>query len=211
MRIAVASVVSPPPGSTFYPKRQQLFVSGTGSHAGPRHSALIRCPPLQSRPLLQSRDPRIWKNSARCSVRDYDLQDSLLPVKRRTLIATAWVFGATIPLVAATIFVFGCCVPPFHGVLDRTLPLCHLAADFMSGEHHDGDRAAQTPTPAREKQEAGKRLVTAVSESLRILLAREPRLITPSAVAGYRSFITLGAIRCDSDVGLHVLVVTFLI
>ncbi len=131
-------------------------------------------------------------------------------MRRRTLIATAWVFGATVPLAAAAIFVFGCCVLPFHGLIDR-LPLCHLAADFMSGEHHAGDRAAQTPTPAREKQEAGKRLVTAVSQSLRILLAREPRLMTPSAVAGYRSFITLGAIRCDSDVGLHVLVVTFLI
>jgi hypothetical protein len=154
---------------------------------------------------------RIGNVSDRCSVRDYNLQDLLLPVKRRTLIAAAWVLGATIPLVAATIFVFGCCVLPFHGLIDGTLPLCHLAADFMSGEHHDGDRAAQTSAPAREKQEAGKRFVTELSQSFRILLAREPRRITPIAVGGYRSFITLGAVLCDRDVGLHVLVVTFLI
>ena len=154
---------------------------------------------------------RIGNVFDRGSVRDYDLHLILLPVKRRTLIAAVWVLGATIPLVAATVLVFGCCVLPFHGLIDGTLPLCHLAADFMSSEHHDANRAAQTSAPAREKQETAKRPVTEVSQPFRILLAREPRRITANSVAGYRSFISLGAVRCDRDVGLHVLVVTFLI
>lgn len=137
--------------------------------------------------------------------------DRFPPMRRRTLIAAAWVFGATVPLVAGAVFVFGCCVLPFHGVLDRTLPLCHLAEDFMGGEVHAGEHAAPTPAPVREKQEPGKRLVTEASQSFEVPHAREPRLMAPSAVAGYRSFITLGAIRCDSDVGLHVLVGAFLI
>ena len=52
---------------------------------------------------------------------------------RRTAIAAAWVFGATVPLVAAVVFVFGCCVLPFHGYIHKALPLCHFAIDFISG------------------------------------------------------------------------------
>jgi hypothetical protein len=39
-------------------------------------------------------------------------------------------------------------------------------------------------------------------------IALEQRL-DPIAVTGYRSFISHGAVRCDRDVGLHVLVETF--
>src|SRR5438105_15198488 len=46
--------------------------------------------------------------------RDCDLLDHSPPM-RRTVIAAAWIAGTTIPLLAATIFVFGCCVLPFHG------------------------------------------------------------------------------------------------
>ena len=33
----------------------------------------------------------------------------------------------------------------------------------------------------------------------------------PFSAAAYRTFITLGAVRCDRDVGLHTLLATFLI
>ena len=46
---------------------------------------------------------------------------------------------------------------------------------------------------------------------LAVAIPDEPLAIAPSATNGYRSFITLGAVRCDLDVGLHVLVETFLI
>ena len=65
---------------------------------------------------------------------------------RRIAIAAACVIGATIPLLTATVFIFGCCVLPFHNVIHKALPLCDLAAGFMRGEHH----GQQTPAPARE-------------------------------------------------------------
>jgi hypothetical protein len=112
----------------------------------------------------------------------------------------------------ATVFVFGCCVLPFHGVIHRLMPLCHMATELMSGAHHHGDRAAQASMPAPEKQQPVKRLVTNVANPFRLAAATaERRMIAPNAATAYRSFITLGAVRCDRDVGLHVFVETFLI
>jgi hypothetical protein len=130
---------------------------------------------------------------------------------RRTAIAAAWVIGATVPLLAAVVLVFGCCVLPFHGVIHKALPLCHLAVDFMRGDHpghHDG----QTPVPAREKQEPVKRVATEMPRAFRLAVESAARQrVTASDATTYRSFIALGAIRCDQDVGLHLLVDTLLI
>ena len=129
---------------------------------------------------------------------------------RRTAIAAACVIGATIPLLMAFVFVFGCCVLPFHNVIHKVLPLCDLAAGLMRGEHHDQDQ--QTPAPVREKQEPVKRIATEVPRpfQLAVMAAAEQR-VTASDATTYRSFIALGAIRCDRDVGLHLLIATFLI
>ena len=62
----------------------------------------------------------------RCSVTDHELQRDRSPM-RRTAIAATWVFGATVPLVAALVFLFGCCVLPFHAYIHKAMPLCHLA------------------------------------------------------------------------------------
>lgn len=128
---------------------------------------------------------------------------------RRTLIAAAWVFGTTIPLLVAVVFVFGCCVLPFHGVIHKAMPLCDVAFDFLRGEHHSEQQA---PLPARERQEPVKRLATEVPRAFQLTAstAMEHRA-APADATTYRSFITLGAIRCDRDVGLHLLVATFLI
>jgi len=131
---------------------------------------------------------------------------------RRTAIAAAWVFGATIPLLTAVVFVFGCCVLPFHGYIHKVMPLCHVAVNFISGEHTDHHDGAQQPMPAREKQEPVKRIATDIFRSFQFAGLSSVRG-TPSAVdmSAYRSFITLGALRCDQDVGLHVLTRTLLI
>lgn len=131
---------------------------------------------------------------------------------RRTAIATAWIVGATVPLLAAVVFLFGCCVLPFHAYVHKAMPLCRLASDFVRGElpgHHDG--AAQ-PLPAREKQEPVKRLATDLPRMAIHFAAITHRHEKPVArAAGYRSFIALGALRCDQDVGLHMLVGLLLI
>jgi hypothetical protein len=131
---------------------------------------------------------------------------------RRTAIAAAWVFGATVPLLASVVFVFGCCVLPFHRYIHKALPLCHLAVDFISGEQAAHQGASQPSMPARGKQEPVKRIATAIPRSLQLAALSEVRG-TPSPVdrSAYRSFIALGALRCDQDVGLHLLTGTLLI
>lgn len=135
-------------------------------------------------------------------------------MKRRRLIAAAWITGATVPFLLATVFLVGCCVLPFHQVMHKLMPICEMAASVMRGDHgadgHDHD--AVPPPPAREKQEPVKRIATEVPSLFRLAaIAAQPRAIAPAATTAYRSFISLGAVRCDRDVGLHVLVETFLI
>lgn len=128
---------------------------------------------------------------------------------KRTLIAAAFVAGSIVPMVMATVFVFGCCVLPFHRVIHRVMPLCHTAMAFIGGGDRSDD-AAQTP--AREKQEPVKRLVTHVPVRAAIReVTTQARVIAPTPTNSYRSFISLGATRCDRDVGLHVVIRTFLI
>jgi len=128
---------------------------------------------------------------------------------RRTFIAAVWIAGTTVPLLMSVVFVFGCCVLPFHAVIHRALPLCHVATGIMRGEHGDHEKQ---PLPAREKKAPAKRLATEVPRSfgLAAFTAAAPR-IAPRDATAYRSFIALGALRCDHDVGLHLLVASLLI
>ena len=129
---------------------------------------------------------------------------------RRTFIAAAWLVGATVPLLIATVMIFGCCVLPFHGVIHKMMPLCDLAMNVIRGEHAAG--ANHQPTPARERQEPVKRVVTEVPRTFQLHAAfAVPRRIDAANGSTYRSFITLGAVRCDRDVGLHLFVATLLI
>jgi len=124
---------------------------------------------------------------------------------RRTAIAAAWLIGTTVPVLAAVVFVFGCCVLPFHGVLHKAMPICERAVDLIRGEGHE-PHAGQQPLPAREKQEPVKRIAGEVPRaSQRTPAAATVRPAPAAAATAYRSFITLGAVRCDRDVGLHLL------
>ncbi|HEX2061810.1 MAG TPA: hypothetical protein VHK90_13810 [Thermoanaerobaculia bacterium] len=128
----------------------------------------------------------------------------------RKTVAALWITGATVPLLLATVFIVGCCVLPFHQIAHKLMPVCHLAASLMRGDVAEHDHDATTP--AREKQEPVKRIVTRVTSVFRLAVAAEAmRIAAPSPATAYRSFVTLGAVRCDQDVGLHVLVETFLI
>jgi hypothetical protein len=131
---------------------------------------------------------------------------------RRTAIAAAWIAGTTVPLVGALVFLFGCCVLPFHAYIHKAMPLCHLAMGIINGEHADHHDGAQKPLPARAKQEPVKRIATEVPRSFQLAaLALVLRATAPADTSVYRSFISLGALRCDQDVGLHLLVGTLLI
>lgn len=136
----------------------------------------------------------------------------VLRLMKRRIIAAVWISGATIPLLLAVVFLVGCCVLPFHGVMHKLMPLCDIAATIVRGEHEEDSHEHAAIPPAREKQDAGKRIDTAVPMTFRLAAAnRTTRLLVENAATAYRSFISLGAVRCDQDVGLHVLVETFLI
>jgi hypothetical protein len=130
----------------------------------------------------------------------------------RRFVAAAWITGTTIPLLAAAAFFFACCVLPFHGKIHDLMPGCELAAHLMYNGPEVDEQKAQPPSTAPEKQEPIKRLATDLSSGVRIpVLSYEQRPFFATASGAYRSLITLGALRCDQDVGLHVLVKTFLI
>lgn len=130
---------------------------------------------------------------------------------RRRIVAAVWVAGATVPLVAAAVFLVGCCALPFHGVLHKLMPLCAMATGVVRGDHADDHQHdAIPPAPVREKQEPVKRLASLPGVSVAATNApadTRPLAVSPSSAP--RSFMTLGAVRCDQDVGLHVLDSTF--
>jgi hypothetical protein len=125
---------------------------------------------------------------------------------KRSAIAAAWLLGATVPLLAGVVFLFGCCVLPFHSVIHKAMPLCHAAIDSLRGEHR-----AHQPLPPAQKEEPARRMAATSPRAFQLTVTSPARHITPLAASHYRSFITLGAMRCDSDVGLHLLISTLLI
>jgi len=129
---------------------------------------------------------------------------------KRTVIAAAWLAGTTIPLIMAAVFLFGCCALPFHHVLHRVMPLCRVAAGFLHADHgdHDGDHHPTPPAPEKQKT-SGPQLLTTLRGRLsshQFVSFTTARDAAQSRIA-YRSFISLGAARCDQDVGLHALLI----
>jgi hypothetical protein len=126
---------------------------------------------------------------------------------RRTAIAAAWIFGATVPLLASVVWVFGCCVLPFHAYIHKAIPLCHVAIGVMTGEQH----GSRQQVPASKKQEPAPRMTTEVPRTFRLLMTASSSAIARNPITAYRNFISLGAVRCDRDIGVRLLIVTFLI
>jgi hypothetical protein len=94
-------------------------------------------------------------------------------------------------LIGATVLLLGtlgssCSV---HCMMQRVMRSCALAT-----QHHD--HPAQ-PIPTRAKQQ----IAAVVARALPVAVTSAPRPIATGGVA-YRSFISLGAVRCDRDVGV---------
>jgi apolipoprotein N-acyltransferase len=126
----------------------------------------------------------------------------------RKLIATTWLIGGCIGATAIVIFLFGCCVLPFHATIHRALPICSHVAGILSGGHDSRTPAA--PAQSKIQPTIAKVLPadvvaqTAQQTSERLSLAAH----NDQAV---RNLCTLGALRVDDDIGLHTLFSTFLI
>jgi hypothetical protein len=129
---------------------------------------------------------------------------------RSRIVAAVWVAGATVPLLGAAVFLVGCCILPFHGLMHKLMPVCETAASIVAGGHGEHDHDAPA-TPAREKEPVKRLLSVAATTSTINSVARVVIPLAVTASAAPRSFMSLGAVRCDQDVGLHVLDATFLI
>lgn len=108
-------------------------------------------------------------------------------------------------MLLATVWVMGCCALPFHAAMHEAMPVCHA---MMNREAS----SSQPQAPASERQEPVKRMIASLTSaahaSAQPLATRadSPRL---QVLNDHRNVISLGAVRCDQDVGLHVLVDTF--
>jgi hypothetical protein len=127
---------------------------------------------------------------------------------RRTAIAAAWIVGATVPLLVSVVWIFGCCVLPFHAYIHKAMPLCHVAIGVMTGEQHG---STQQQVPASKKQEPAPRMTTELPRTFQVSMTASSSAVAKNPITGYRNFIALGAMRCDRDVGLHLLIATLLI
>ncbi|MGH9420531.1 MAG: hypothetical protein ACRD3J_11190 [Thermoanaerobaculia bacterium] len=124
---------------------------------------------------------------------------------RRAAIALLVAAGMAVPALVATVWLFGCCVLPFHRVMHAVAPLCHMAISQGSNEH--SDQTATAPVPSQSAQ----RLDTELTQRVSFLMASHSSHVASSTPAAHRSYIALGALRCDRDVGLNTILVTFLI
>jgi hypothetical protein len=125
--------------------------------------------------------------------------------RRRIWLIAAWLLSATIPVVVMAVFLFGCCVLPFHQYLHHALPLCGGIVKLLAGDHQQ-----QTPSTAPAAPEKTKSVPVSLAGTH--AMTRESSVaVLPPVRRTLREGLPLGAVRGDQDVGLHVLHATFLI
>lgn len=121
---------------------------------------------------------------------------------RRAAIALLVIAGTVVPALVATVWLFGCCVLPFHRVMHGIAPLCHMAMSQRSS-----DQTTTVPAPTQSAQ----RLDSELTQRLSFPATSRSSSLASSTPAAHRSYIALGALRCDRDVGLHSILATYLI
>ena len=129
--------------------------------------------------------------------------------KSRLLTILAWAAGTLIPAALAIVFLFGCCALPFHRVVHRYLPLCGGIVKMLATAPPMNAGAPTPSTAPPAKIRAVRAEAAIVTTDARISRIEPPA--RPSLRSSIRSWITLGALRCDRDVGWHVLLAVFLI
>jgi hypothetical protein len=123
---------------------------------------------------------------------------------RRIWISGLLCAAATVPVVAMSAFLFGCCALPFHRVLHRYLPICGSIVRFMTPDsHHEA-----TPDKVITKKHPPATIVTARTHAVP---AWRTRQLPPAIAHRLRDQLSHGALRCDNDVGLLLFLAVMLI
>ena len=121
---------------------------------------------------------------------------------RRGVIGVTCLLASIVPLAIAIVFFAGCCILPFHQVLHKVAPLCSIAAWGMKGDQQDGDRQP-VQAPQKNDEVAKKSVPTNLTARFALATGRESERLLATALTQYRAVISLGAVRCDDDVGLR--------
>ena len=131
-------------------------------------------------------------------------------MSRRTVVVVSLLAG-TIPMLVAALFLFGCCVLPFHHAIHGVMPLCGTFARLAAGEgDHDHHHQATAPAAAKQQKVSPTvpiqvpRTAAAAFSTTAALRVRETRKAP-------RNVMSQGALRCDDDVGLQPWIRVFLI
>jgi hypothetical protein len=127
--------------------------------------------------------------------------------RRRIWIAAAWLAGTTVPAAMMAVFLFGCCVLPFHQYVHRALPLCGGIVKVLAHGGAASDEHAPATAPARKAPVAP----VVLASSLALLTLAPVTRLAPARAPAAREALAHGAVRCESDVGLHLLHASFLI
>lgn len=123
---------------------------------------------------------------------------------RVKVLAAVMLTGSAIAALAAA-FIFSCCVLPFHREIHSVVPLCHVAKAMTS----DAGQPSDDPGRPAEKQRDDHRSLTRSTLSSGIPDVSAVNVSGLRGSASRRAYRSLGAMRCDSDVGLPTLLAVF--
>ncbi len=123
---------------------------------------------------------------------------------KRVLLTGLCFAAVAVPALVTSVLVFGCCALPFHKTIHRLFPVCGGIVKMLVPE----SRHEQT-TPARANSKPSiahvifaKRLPPIAFSSAPAIIVRPLRTIDRVAQS---------TMRCDDDVGLHLLLAILLL
>ena len=125
------------------------------------------------------------------------------------MVKRIWIAGlicasAIIPIVVMSAFLFGCCALPFHRVVHRYLPICGSIVRFMTPDSHHDSVPGKVVTKKRSP-------ISIVATRTGGVTIRPMRQLSSATANRFRDQLSHGALRCDNDVGLLLLLSMMLI
>lgn len=125
------------------------------------------------------------------------------------MVKRIWIGGllcasAITPIVAMSAFLFGCCALPFHRVVHRYLPICGSIVRFMTPDSHHDSVPGKVVTKKRSP-------ISIVATRMDEIPITQTRQLSSATANRFRDQLSHGALRCDNDVGLLLLLSMMLI